>query len=85
MELRFNLKLLFLTIAGSCVCMWVWIALSIQIDVNTCRIEENTKRVQDIEILYKRSSDRWTGKDHAAFMEELQRLNPGLKLPERKK
>ena len=53
---------------------WIWASVHAQIAVNTHRIDV-------IEELYQRSSDRWTGADQRQWCEELKRLNPDLKLP----
>lgn len=45
------------------------------------RVEENSHRIDVIEELYRRSADRWTGTDQKKWCDELQRLNPELRLP----
>ncbi len=49
---------------------WAWLS-----------VRTNTKRLDVIEELYQRSSDRWNGSDMRHWTEELLRLNPDLKLP----
>ena len=44
-------------------------------------VASHAERIDVIEELYQRSSDRWTGSDMRTWTEELKRLNPDLRLP----
>lgn len=43
----------------------------------------NTARITALEHIEEKTSDRWRGSDQKEWAEELQRLNPDLKLPQR--
>jgi len=63
------------------VSSWLWVAVNYEMTSARGRITANTHRLDVIEELYNRSSDRWTGSEMRAWADELKRLNPDLKLP----
>ena len=64
------------------VSSWLWVAVNYEMTYARSNINAHSHRLDVIEELYNRSSDRWTGSEMRAWVTELKRLNPGLKLPE---